>query len=149
MKPESKYSDQELLKGIINSDAEILEFIYKENFPSIRHYVLLNSGNDDDAKDIFQDSLVVLYKKIKGTNFKLSSSLGTYLYSICRFVWLKELSNRKKYVIIENEEVSIISDEIEIIEILEQDERLGLYREKYEELSDDCKRVLKMFLNKK
>jgi len=147
LKPVRKYSDQELLDGIINGDPQVLNLIYTENFPSIRHYVLLNSGNEDDAKDIFQESLILIYNKIKSPDFILSSSLGTYLYSICRFIWLKELSSRKKYVIIENEDLSIISDEKEIIEILERNERLSLYREKYEELSDDCKRVLKMFLN--
>lgn len=147
MKPVRKYSDQELLEGIIDGDPQVLKLIYTENFPGIRHYVFLNSGNEDDAKDIFQESLILLYNKIKSPDFILSSSLGTYLYSICRFVWLKELSSRKKYVIIENEDLSIISDEKEIIEILERNERLSLYREKYKELSDDCKRVLKMFLN--
>jgi len=147
LKPVRKYSDQELLEGIIDGDPQVLKLIYTENFPGIRHYVFLNSGNEDDAKDIFQESLILLYNKIKSPDFILSSSLGTYLYSICRFVWLKELSSRKKYVIIENEDLSIISDEKEIIEILERNERLSLYREKYKELSDDCKRVLKMFLN--
>ncbi len=147
MKPVRKYSDQELLEGIIDGDPQVLKLIYTENFPGIRHYVFLNSGNEDDAKDIFQESLILLYNKIKSPDFILSSSLETYLYSICRFVWLKELSSRKKYVIIENEDLSIISDEKEIIEILERNERLSLYREKYKELSDDCKRVLKMFLN--
>jgi len=147
LKPVRKYSDQELLEGIIDGDPQVLKLIYTENFPGIRHYVFLNSGNEDDAKDIFQESLILLYNKIKSPDFILSSSLETYLYSICRFVWLKELSSRKKYVIIENEDLSIISDEKEIIEILERNERLSLYREKYKELSDDCKRVLKMFLN--
>ena len=147
MKPERQYSDQELIEGIINNDSLVIEFIYAENFHSIRHYVLLNNGSEDDAKDVFQESLILLYKKAKSSDLVLSSSLGTFLYSICRFLWLKELSNKKKKSIVENVEPDIISDEKGIIEILERNERLSLYREKYEELSDDCKRILKMFLN--
>ncbi len=150
MKPVIKYSDKELLEGMIKADPQVLKLIYAENFPSIRQYVLLNRGNEDDAKDIFQDSMILLYRKIKEPEFTLTSSLGTFLYSICRFVWLKELSSRKVHAILEDEDKNerLISDEKGIIELLERNERLGLYREKFEELSDDCKRVLKMFLNK-
>jgi RNA polymerase sigma factor (sigma-70 family) len=150
LKPAIKYSDKELFEGMVKADPRVLKFIYTENFPSIRQYVLLNKGNEDDAKDIFQDSMVILYKKIKRPGFELTSSLGTFLYSICRFVWLKELSSRKVHAIIENEDKNkeLISDEKGIIELIERNERLGLYKEKFEELSDDCKRVLKMFLNK-
>ena len=142
MKLERKYSDKELIEGIIQNDSLVLKFIYTENFQSIRHYVLLNSGNEDDAKDVFQESLLLLYKKVKSSDFILSSSLKTFLYSICKLVWLRELSNKKKFFNTESEELDIVS-----VEILERNERLSLYREKYEELSDDCKRVLKMFLN--
>lgn len=147
MELERKYSEQELLNGITNGDPQVLQFIYTENFPSIRHYVLLNNGNEDDAKDIFQDSMVIIFKKLRESDLSLSSSLGTYLYSVCRFVWLKELKNRKKHSIIEDKSEYIITNEKGVIELIERNERLLLYREKFEELSDDCKRVLKMFLN--
>lgn len=147
MKPVRKYSDEELLEGISKGNSQIIKIIYSENFPQIRHYVLLNSGNEYDAKDVFQESMILLYKKNQHPGLVLSCSLGTYLYSLCKFIWLRELSNRKKHVIIEDEGSNIISDEKEIIDILERNERLSLYREKYEELSDDCKRILKMFLN--
>jgi len=147
LEADRKYSTREFLDGICRSDTSVLKSLYKEYYPGIRHLVLLNSGDEDDAKDIFQETLVILYRKLKDPAFKLTSSLGTYLYSVGRFIWLNELDHRKKYVEIEDESETMISDEKEVIELIERNERLRLYREKFEELSDDCKRVLRMFLN--
>ena len=41
----------------------------------IENYILKNSGTKDDAKDVFQDSLIVLYKNIKRESFVLNSTL--------------------------------------------------------------------------
>ncbi|MBK9174996.1 MAG: sigma-70 family RNA polymerase sigma factor [Flavobacteriales bacterium] len=54
-------------------------------------YVQRNSGDRDAARDVFQDGVVVLYRHIKQGRFHGESSIGTYLYSICRFLWLKQL----------------------------------------------------------
>ena len=147
MEPVTKYSDRQLLDGVTHGNPQILRYIYTEVYPGIRHYVLLNSGNEADAKDIFQETMVVLYRKIKEPEFQLSSSLSTFLYGIGKYIWLKEISNRKKHNIIEDESETLFSEEKEVLELIERNDRLRLYREKFEELSDNCKRIIKMFLN--
>ena len=47
--------------------------------------MLNNNGNEDDAKDIFQESIIVLYEKVKAGKFELSSKLKTFIYSVCSF----------------------------------------------------------------
>ena len=39
------------------------------------------------------------------------------------------------------------SQELEVLDIIDYNEKLKLFREKFEELSEDCKKVLRMFLN--
>ena len=147
MELNKKNSSVELLRGVCRGDIHALKSLYTESYPSIRHFVLMNSGNEDDAKDVFQETLVVLYRKLKNPDFRLTSSLGTYLYSVGRYIWLNELDNRKKNIELNDENENLFIDEIGIIDAIERNERLRLYREKFEELSEDCKRVLKMFLN--
>ena len=45
----------------------------------VKKYVCSNNGTTDDAKDIFQDALVALYRKVQDRNFRLTVSLKTYL----------------------------------------------------------------------
>ncbi len=143
----NKYPGKELLRGIINNDAGILDYVYKENFRAVRHLIITNSGTEEDASDIFQESLVVLFRKIRDKNFELTSSLNTFIYSIARLTWLKELENRNKRVEFVDTDDSFQDKELEVIDVIERNEKLRLYREKFEELSDNCKKVLRMFLN--
>jgi len=64
----------------------------------ILQLVLSNNGNDDDAKDIFQESIIVLYNKVKKGDFELNSKLKTFIYSVCRRLWLKRLNQKSRNV---------------------------------------------------
>jgi len=144
---ETKYTTQDILRGVALSDNKIINHLYSVNFRTIRHLVVSNNGNESDAQDVFQETLVVLFSKVRREELELTCSLSTYLYSIARNIWIKELSKRKrKPESLENDELFVNTDH-SIIDIIELNERLLLYRDKFEELSDDCKKVLRMFLN--
>jgi RNA polymerase sigma factor (sigma-70 family) len=64
--------------------------------PAVKQYIKNNHGTADDAQDIFQDALVILYKKVHTADFVLSVSLKTYLIAIVKNLWLQELRQRKK-----------------------------------------------------
>lgn len=66
------------------------------NLGEIKQYIQANSGSVDDAEDIFQDALVILYKKIHSPGFNLTVSLKTYLLAVAKNCWLQELRQRKK-----------------------------------------------------
>jgi RNA polymerase sigma factor (sigma-70 family) len=142
-----KYTKQELIEGIARSDSNIIKQIYSENFRTIRHMVVSNSGNEYDAKDVFQEVLVILYRKTRDKNFELTCSLNTFLYSIARIFWLNELKNRKRSCEFIDMEDQFVNLDQSVTEIIERNDRLRLYREKFEELSEDCKKILRMFLN--
>ena len=89
------YSNDELLNGILRNDSVILQFIYKNFYYKINFFIKKNSGDDDDANDIFQEAIIIIYRKLKENKLVLDCSFDTYLYSICRFLWLKQLDKRK------------------------------------------------------
>jgi len=89
-------TDNEVILGILNDSKDILERVYKSYFPMILKLIISNNGDEDDAKDIFQESVIVLYNKIKSENFQLNSKLKTFIYSVCRRLWLKRLSQKNK-----------------------------------------------------
>jgi RNA polymerase sigma factor (sigma-70 family) len=110
-------------------------------FPSIRQIIVSNSGNKEDAEDIFQDALLILYKKVKSGNFILSSSLKTYLTGVGRNLWYQELRRRGK--------------ETMIIQTEDAEDSVGLepqYRQAemaFNLLGEKCKQLLVLFYFKK
>lgn len=89
-------SDNDLLAGLaVGSDAALTQ-LYRRYFPMVLHLVLNNSGSEDDAKDIYQETLIVLYEKVSVDALELNCQLKTYLYSVSRRLWLKQLSKRSR-----------------------------------------------------
>lgn len=90
-------SDNEAILGILNNSEAMLKRIYIAYFPMVLQLVISNNGNEDDAKDIYQEAIIVLYNKVRAGNFELSSKLKTFIYSICRRLWLKRLTQMSRY----------------------------------------------------
>src|ERR1700759_1296662 len=90
-------TDNEVILGILNNSESALRKLYTAYFPMVLQLIINNSGDEDDAKDIYQEAIIILYNKVKAGNFELSSKLKTYIYSICRRLWLKRLSQMNKY----------------------------------------------------
>ena len=90
-------ADSEVVLGILNNSDVILKRVYIAYFPMILKLIINNSGTPDDAKDIYQEAIIVLYNKIKSGDFELTSKLKTFIYSVCRRLWLKRLSQMNRY----------------------------------------------------
>lgn len=90
-------TDSEVILGILNHSESVLKRLYIAYFPMILQLIINNSGSSDDAKDIYQEAIIVLYNKVKSGDFELSSKLKTYIYSVCRRLWLKRLNQMSRY----------------------------------------------------
>lgn len=89
--------DNALLKGLANHDTKVIEILYKQHFGLIQSFIIQNNGSCDDARDVFQDAMIVLYEKAKDEGFLLTAQIKTYIYSICRRLWLKKLQKKQKF----------------------------------------------------
>ena len=94
---DSTPTDSEVILGILNNSGTALKKLYVAYFPMILQLIVNNSGDEDDAKDIYQEAIIVLYNKVKAGDFELSSKLKTYIYSVCRRLWLKRLNQINRY----------------------------------------------------
>jgi RNA polymerase sigma factor (sigma-70 family) len=141
------FTDTELLRGLAEKNEVMLRHMYNAYFRSIRRFVIYNTGTDDDAKDLFQEVLLVLFRKSKERNFNLTCSLGTYIYSVSRLLWLKELDKRKRRAEKPVETDEYVDADADIEATGDYNERILMYRKHFEKLSSDCKKVLTLFLD--
>jgi RNA polymerase sigma factor (sigma-70 family) len=87
-------TDEELVTGLAEGSDRVLNQLYRQYYPMVAQLIITNSGTDDDAQDIYQEALIVLYEKVVGGNFELNCQLKTYLYAVARRLWLKQLAKR-------------------------------------------------------
>ena len=135
-------ADNEIILGILNDSKEILNRLYKTYFPMVLQLVLNNNGNEDDAKDVFQESVIVLYNKVKSGNFELNSKLKTFLYSVCRRLWLKRLNALSRT----HRNIQDFSDIIPVEEDLEKheekDRQFVMMELALNQLGEPCKTII-------
>lgn len=131
-----------LLKGLANNEKDAIEAIYRENYSMIQSFILNNNGSVDDARDIFQESMIVLYEKAKLESFELNCKIKTYVYSVCRRLWLKKLQQLNRYT----SNIEGIEDTVPVEEELEDHEKrnndFGLMETSMSKIGEPCKSLL-------
>jgi RNA polymerase sigma factor (sigma-70 family) len=142
--------DKKKIDRLKNEDGALIELLYKFYFPSVAFYVKQNAGNDEDAKDMFQEAIIVLLQKVRQPDFVLSSSLKTYLYAIAKNLWLKHLRDNKLVPIADDLQLQINQIEAEIndheFEVKESKEQQ--VQNWLQKITPHCRRILKaIFFN--
>lgn len=138
-----EYSDSEVIRLIRINDQSALSFLYKKHYGMVNHFILNNNGSDDDAKDIFQEGMIVFYEKLQMPEFELSCQIKTFLYAICRRMWLKKLIHRSKFIgkINDNEEIAEIADE-EISQIDKKENDITSMNLALNKLGEPCTTII-------
>ncbi|WP_299580614.1 sigma-70 family RNA polymerase sigma factor [Mucilaginibacter sp.] len=67
--------------------------LYKNAFPSVAQYISKMGGSFDDAKDIFQDALVIYYEKAVASAIAINTNEKAYLVGISKHLWLRKFKD--------------------------------------------------------
>lgn len=129
-------------------DTEIIQHLQNGNIrkavkglygflPDIRRMVVSKGGRREDADDIFQETLLVLYRKIRETDFALSSSLKTYALGVAGNLWLQELRKRGR--------AFNVPLEPDLPEDNPDEHRLQLAEKAFMLLGEQCRTILILF----
>ena len=126
--------DSEILKRISKGDERILDHLYKKYYRMMTRIVLSNNGTEEEAKDVYQEALLVFWQKAVRGDLVLTSKISTYLYSICLNQWRKELDRKSR----------LSSQEVdgEYYQSYDSEERSKIVHACIEQLGDVCKKVL-------
>ena len=84
-------NDAELLAAMRQGRAEQAFTQLYRQLPDVMTLVRTHGGTRTEARDLFQDALVIIHEKAQAPEWMFSGSLAAYLYGICRNLWLAEL----------------------------------------------------------
>lgn len=143
MKPET--DEKELLEGLAASEKKAVETIYKENFNMVQSLIINNNGSADDAKDIFQEAMIVLYEKVRSGTFELNCLIKTYVYAVSKRLWLKKLQQTNRYVLSSDALESEIAVEDEIEGHEKRNEEFEMMEKAISSLGEPCKSLLEAY----
>ena len=150
----TKTSYEQLSAPMMVLDDQMLEELYKNHFFYCTNFILKNNGSPEDAKEIFQEALIILYKNFKKEGFSIQSNLRSYLYGVCRNLWLKKLAKQQKSGLKltldePNQNFEEIVAENEVEEKSEKERLYELLEQTIKNLSEECKKLIKLFFYEK
>lgn len=126
--------DSEILERIKKGDESALDYLYKKNYKMMTKLVINNNGSEDEAKDVYQEALIVFWQKATSSNLVLYSKISTFLYSICQNLWRKELERKSR---MSNEEKDA-EEEMDF----DRQERIEVINRCIGQLGETCRRIL-------
>jgi RNA polymerase sigma factor (sigma-70 family) len=138
----SKLNLDQLLKGLQARDHQTLKAIYKDFYPKVLGYIISKGGGSEDAKDIFQESIMVIYKLLEKDELDIQQDFGSYVIGIAKRIWLKQIRSKNIHErFVQSSSGDEVEDHPSDIE-LENEVELDLIRKHILKLGDDCRNIL-------
>jgi len=143
-----EYSATEQYQGLQSGDTRVLDYLYRTNFKTVRKYVLANKGSEDDARDIFQESLMATWMNIHNGKYQLdpASEPGAYVFRVAKYKWLDRLKSKHF-----SSRSSVSIDSLHVVDSISSDElhdaeqNLAYLSELFGSLGDKCQHILRLF----
>jgi RNA polymerase sigma factor (sigma-70 family) len=135
--------DEKIIKLIrTGKHSEALDRLYK-GYPAVRKFIINHGGNEDDARDIFQEALVVFCSKAGEPDFTLTAQISTYLYSVCRFKWKDQLEAKGKFITLADD----YSDGEDNLKFSENDveDQFAFLDKILLEIGNNCRKILEAY----
>lgn len=139
-------NEDTIIQRLRMGDGPTIKQIYRKAYLPCEQFIINNSGEKEIARDVFQDSLMVLVKNSRKENFRLTCAVSTYLYSVVRYIWLDRLKKQKKnpeWLIIDDPKVPFISmSEDDIEEKIQEEVKYEQLATALKQISVECQRLL-------
>lgn len=145
MKIGKRYSDEEIIRLVKfgRNLEQPISYIYTEHFDNLTNFIRRNKGSQQDAEDIFQETIIIFVDMIQREKFRGESSIKTFLYAIARNIWLNELKKRDRMFIRDTESYEPKSkDSEDLQEALIKSESKQKVMELIDQLGETCKKIL-------
>lgn len=145
MSKNTLHPDQLFIEGLANNDSAIIQTIYKKFVPKVVSYIRTNSGDEDQAQDVVQEIMILLFNQAKANKLQLTCPFDAYFFLLCKRKWLNELKKASNKGVTISDDFTSTNEPTE--EMLAQtevfEEKQQLFDAMFQRLGEKCQEVLK------
>jgi RNA polymerase sigma factor (sigma-70 family) len=139
-----EYTDIEIIECLRNRQSYVVHYLSDRYLPMIRLLVTQMGGTSEDARDIFQEGLMIMLEKIDNREFTLTCKFKTFLYCICENLWKLVLVKRQTAANYFRRRVEA-DDNDDLAELMDNKFCTEIFRSVYESLDPVSKLILKLY----
>jgi RNA polymerase sigma factor (sigma-70 family) len=137
--------DSKLLDALRNGDENALADLFRQNRRPVVSLVLRNQGTEDDAEDILQEALIVLWERIRNNSFEYQAKLNTFIYATAKNIWLRRLARNRRETTAPDETFEVATKDATPLEELEENEQVIAVQQAMEKLGNPCYDILLLY----
>ncbi|NSL90072.1 RNA polymerase sigma factor [Chitinophaga solisilvae] len=144
------HPDQRYLEGLLCNDTRLVQEIYERYAGKIRYYIMQNRGSEDDAADIFQESLMDLYNQAKHKQLRLTCPFEPFFLLICKRKWLNELKKRERQPVTKPaDDLSDVGEDVFAAAeaVIREEEQAAVFLAQFGRLGEKCREILRQCLS--
>jgi RNA polymerase sigma factor (sigma-70 family) len=135
------FLEEALIVELRNKNEAALRQLYQENYLMILKLVVNNNGTEQEAKDVYQEAIIHFYERVSQKEFELTCKIKTYIYAVCRKLWLQRLAQRSKYVRIEEGE-RVADADVAVNDIETKEKDFLVMSLSLDRLGEPCRSIL-------
>jgi RNA polymerase sigma factor (sigma-70 family) len=139
-----EYTDNEIIECLRNRQSYVVHYLSDRYMPMVRLLVLQKGGSAEDARDIFQDGLIIMLEKLDNKEFALTCKFKTFLYCVCENLWKTVLDKRQAASNYINRRMDP-EHEKDITELIDHELYQEIFRDVFETLDPISKKILKLY----
>jgi len=148
MKVAGKYSDAELIAAV-REDQDLnraVLYLYQQYAASTSSFIIHYGGSEQDADDVFQETVVAFIDTVKKGKYRMEASIKTFLVSVAKNIWFNEIKKRERSGAREKIYERGRDQEVEDVGFQISDlERRRQLRDLIHQLGDSCKKILMLY----
>ena len=139
------HPDQYLIEGLANNDSAVIHSIYKKFVPKVVSYIRNNSGDEDQAQDVVQEIMILLFNQAKAKQLQLTCPFDAYFFLLCKRKWLNELKKSSNKGVTISDDFTSVNEPTEemVLQTEAFEEKRQLFDAMFQRLGEKCQEVLK------
>lgn len=137
----NKLNDQQIIEMIQQGHEKALLIMYRQNLAMVKNFVRKNNGTDEEVPDLMQDTVIAVWQNANKPNFSLTVKLSTYIMSIAKNLWYKQLRKKSRLTKIDESHQQFAADEVKPMHSMD----ISVIRKMVDALDDTCRQLLSYF----
>ncbi|MBM2839864.1 MAG: sigma-70 family polymerase sigma factor [Bacteroidetes bacterium] len=137
--------DARILDQIKKGDEEALVRLYQTNERQVSAFVTRNNGTRDDAEDMLQEALVILWERVRVGRYEHTAKISTFVYATVKNMWLRRLARARREVVTDMRNNDTLSDNLTALDEIIETEEAAIVSSALNKLGDPCRKLLLLY----
>ena len=137
--------DARILDQLRKGDEEVLAALYQTNERQVSAFVMRNNGTRDDAEDMLQEALVILWERVRSGRYEQKAKISTFIFATIRNMWMRKLARARREIATDMEGNPVRSDDKTALEEMIETEKTAGVAVALNKLGDPCRKLLLLY----